>query len=250
MSKQILTNVRIFAGATDLTSASNRVEITPQVDTKDTTNFGSVDANGTLWRELLSSLGSANIAAGGQWEALDGSKVDDDQWANFGGVGPWSFSGPSGLVAEGSLAYIINAVRTSYAVFDAVGEVAPWQASAASTSGYARGAYLLAPGTARTATGSGSVVQLGAVPAGRSIWAALHVLSATGTTPSITVTLQSATTLGFGSPTTRATFSAQTARGTAFLQTLGPITDQYWRMSYTISGTTPSFLVAGSAGIG
>jgi hypothetical protein len=249
MPKQILTNVRIFSGAVDLTGAANRVEITPQVEVKDTTNFGSVDANGVLWADKIAALFSANIAAGGQWEALDASKVDDDQWANFGGIGPWSFSGPSGLVAEGSPAYLINAVRTSYTIFDAVGEVAPWQASALSTSGYVRGAYLLNPGTARTATGTGAVVQLPAVPAGDSMWAAIHVLSASGTTPAFTATLQSAALVGFGSPTTRATFTVANGRTSEFKQVAGPITDQFWRISYTVTGTTPSFLVASTAGV-
>lgn len=249
MGKAILTNVRIFAGACDLTSASNRVEIAAQVEPKDTTNFGSVDANGVLWKDNIAALFSAAITAGGQWEALDTSKVDDDAWANFGGIGPWSFSGPSGLITEGSLAYLANAVRTSYSLFGAVGDVAPWQASATSTSGYARGAFMLNPATARTATGAGGIVQLNAVPTGDSMWAGLHVLSVSGTTPSFTATLQSATTGGFGSPTTRATFTAATARYTEFQRVAGPVTDQFWRISYTISGTTPSFLVAATAGI-
>jgi hypothetical protein len=250
MGKAILTNVRIFAGAVDLTSVSNRVEITPQVDVKDTTNFGSVDTNGSIWKEQIVSLASASITAGGQWEALDSSKVDDDMWANFGGAGAWSFSGPTGLVTEGSLAYLVNAVRTSYNIFDAVGEVAPWQAAAVSSGGYARGVYLLNPGTARTATGTATIVQVGAVPAGRSMWAGLHVLSAAGTTPSFTAVLQSAAAVGFASPTTRATFTAATGRYTEFQRIAGPITDAFWRISYTISGTTPSFLVAATVGIG
>jgi hypothetical protein len=247
--KAILTNVRIFAGAVDLTSMTNKVEIAGQADVKDVTTFGSVDANGVLWKENMAGLFSASVTAGGFWEALDTSKVDDDAWANFGGVGPWSFSGPAGAATEGSLAYLINAVRTSYTIMGEVGEVAPWSAAAVSTSGYARGAFLSNPATPRTATGTAGIVQLGAVPAGDSMWVGLHVLSASGTTPSFTATLQSATVIGFGSPTTRATFSAATGRYTEYQRVIGPITDQFWRLSYTVSGTTPSFLVAATAGI-
>jgi hypothetical protein len=252
MSKTILTNVRVISGAVDLTGVANRLEITPAAEVKDVTNFGSVDANGTLWRENIVGLFSANVAAAGQWEALDASKVDDDAWANFGGAGPWSIFGGVGVpLAEGIPAYMINAVDTSYTIFDAVGEVAPWQAGAVSSGGFARGMLALNPASPRIATGTGAIVNAGAVPAGRNVYAALHVLSVAGTaTPTFTATLQSAALVGFGSPTTRATFTAATARGFELKIVPGAITDAFWRISYTISGTTPSFLVASTIGIG
>jgi len=250
MPKQLLTNVRIVAGACDLTAVSNRVAFEPNAEVKVATTFGSVDGNGTLWQENMAGLGSASVAAGGFWEANGANLVDDDMWANFGGNGPWSFSGPAGWPTEGSLAYLANMVRTSYAVLGPVGEIAPYEASAVSSGPYARGATLLNPGTARTATGTGTIVNLGAVPAGRSMYAALHVLSVAGTTPSFTAVLQSAALVGFGSPTTRATFTAATARGSEWKASAGPTTDAFWRISYTISGTTPSFLVLATAGIG
>lgn len=254
MPKAILTNVRLFAGAVDLTGVSNRIEVTPSADIKDATTFGSADpVTGLLWKENLSGLDAAQISASGFWEAGSGSLVDDDQWANFGGVGPWSvLPGPS---AEGSLAYIVNAVRTSYSIFDAPGEIAPFSAAAMSTGAFSRGGVLLAPGTARTATGTGTIVQLGAVPAGRAMRAALHVVSVAGTTPTFAAILQSAAAIGFASPTTRATFT--TVAGPAGNRTAefvasaaGPITDAFWRISYTITGTTPSFLALATAGIG
>jgi hypothetical protein len=54
----------------------------------------------------------------------------------------------------------------------------------------------------------------------------------------------------FGAPTPRLTFSASTAIGGQILRTDGtPITDTWWRMAWTISGTTPSFLFAAALGI-
>lgn len=253
MAKAILTNVRLFAGAVDLTAMNNRIEVDFVVDTKDVTNFGSVDANGVLWKEMLAGLFSGSLTASGFWEAGGGTFVDDDMWLNFGGVGPWS-AVPNTIV-EGQLAYLVNAVRTSYGLGDEVGEVIPFSSEAQCTGAFSRGAVLLSPSTPRTATGAGTVVQLGAVPAGKAMRAGLHVVSIAGTTPTLVATLQSATTLGFGSPTTRATFTTVNAaaggRTAEFIaSTTGPITDQYWRIAYTITGATPSYVALATAGIG
>jgi hypothetical protein len=254
MGKAILTNVRIFAGAVDITGQTNRLEVAAQSEIKNVTTFGSVDpATGQLWQDNLSGLDSASLQVGGFNEAGGGSFVDDDMWANFGGTGPWSIL--PGTSTDGSLAYLINAVRASYTLGDAVGEVYPFAAAASSTGPFARGAVLLNPGTARTATGTGGVVNIGAVPAGRAMRASLHVVSVAGTTPTFAAVLQSAALVGFGSPTTRATFA--TVNGPAGNRTAeyvasaaGPITDAFWRISYTITGTGPSFLALSVAGIG
>jgi hypothetical protein len=115
-----------------------------------------------------------------------------------------------------------------------------------------RGQIAHPPGTPRTADGTGPALTLGAVPAGKRLYAALHVLSASGTTPSLTARIESAATgdAGFTSPTTRLTFAAAAAPGGQILRTTGDaITDTRWRLAWTITGTTPSFLLAASAGI-
>ena len=92
-----------------------------------------------------------------------------------------------------------------------------------------------------TSTGSSAGAQLGAVSATQKVWAAVHFLTAGGTTPSITVKVQSDNNSGFTSPTDRITFTAATAKGAQFLSAAGAITDDYWRATWTVSGTSPSF---------
>lgn len=254
MGKAILTNCRIVAGAVDITGMSNRIDVQATGEAKDATTFGSADANGVLWKENLAGLQSAALSVGGFYEAGTGTFVDDETWAQFGGIGPWSII-PPGVLADGSLAYLINAVRTSYALGGEVGEIMPYSAGAASSGPFTRGAVLLNPTTPRTVSGAGGVVQLGAVPAGKAMRAALHVTSIAGTTPTFTAILQSAALVGFGSPTTRATFTvvngvAGTRTSELVASAAGPITDAFWRISYTITGTTPSYLVTATAGIG
>lgn len=244
MSKTILTNVRTFAVGVDLTSQSNKVELSAEVEDKDTTNYGSQG-----WKEVLGGIGSAEISAEGQWEAGDSTKVDDASWSTLGGVGPWSVSANT-AANVGDLAYFTSALRSDYKLFDAVGEVAPWTGTAKSSWPLVRGQFAHPPGTARTATGTGTGLNLGAVATNKRLYAALHVLSASGTTPSLTARVESSVDNTFASPTTRLTFTAATASGGQIQRTSGTaITDTWWRVAWTISGTTPSFLFVASLGI-
>jgi len=244
MGEFVLTDVRLFTGGADLTGHSNKVEISSEVEDKDTTNYASQG-----WKEILGGLASAEIAGGGQWEAGDPGLVDDHSWATLGGVGPWSI-GPRGA-AVGELAYFTRALRADYKLGDAVGEVAPWEGTAKSSWPLVRGQFAHPPGLARTASGFGTSVNLGAVPAGKRLYAALHVLSVAGTsTPTITARIQSDDNPGFSSATTRLTYAAATAVGGEILRTDGTaITDDWWQVAWVITGTTPSFMFATTLGI-
>jgi hypothetical protein len=247
VSKGILKNVRIFSGGCDLTGQSNKVDLAAEVEEKDVTNFGSVDVNGEVWKEVIAGLGSAKVTGGGQWEAGDTSKVDDDTWAALGGIGAFTVCPVDANI--GSLAWIVNAMRAHYQLFGGPGDVAPWALAMSSTWPMARGVSLHSPGTARTATGNATGVQQGAIPAGQSGYASLHVLSVAGTTPSLTVKVQSDDNSGFTSPTDQITFTAATLRGGQIGRVAGPITDDWWRVTWTITGTTPSFLFVVGFGI-
>jgi hypothetical protein len=113
-----------------------------------------------------------------------------------------------------------------------------------------RGQFAHPPGTARTATGTGTGLEVGAVAAGARLYAALHVLSVSGTTPSLTARVESSADNTFAAPTTRLTFAAATAAGGQALRTDGSaITDTWWRVAWTVTGTTPSFMFAATLGI-
>ena len=246
MSKTVLTNVRCFAVGADLTSNSNKIELSSEIEAKDSTNYGSQG-----WKEFVGGLGSAELSGEGQWEALDSTKVDDASWTQIGGVGPWSVSANNDA-SVGNLAYLMSALRSDYKLFGEVGEVAPWSGTAKSAWPLVRGQFAHPPGTARTATGTGTALQVGAVATNKRMYASLHVLSVAGTaTPTITARVESSVDNTFSAPTTRLTFTAATAVGGQILRTDGTaITDTWWRVAWTISGTTPSFLFAAALGIG
>jgi hypothetical protein len=243
MSKFVLTDVRLFAGGADLSGSTNKAEIAAEFEEKDSTNYRSGG-----YKEVLAGLASSSINAEGQWEAGDTSLVDDAAWAMLAGRTAWTVCPTDATV--GAVAYTSYFLTSSYKLGDQVGEIAPWTGKASGSWPLARGQVAHPPGTARTATGTGTGVQLGAVTAGKRLYASLHVLSAAGTTPSITARVESDDSGGFASPTTQLTFTAATARGGEILRTSGSaITDTWYRLAWTISGTSPSFLFAAALGI-
>ncbi|WP_047892152.1 hypothetical protein [Micromonospora sp. RV43] len=246
---EILKDVRLFNGGVDLTGRTNKVEPQAEAEERDVTTFGSYDpATDKVWKEVMAGTKSAKLTASGFWEAGDPSKVDDALWAALGGVGAWTAC-PRGA-AVGDTAYVMAAMQGQYQLLGGQGEVAPWAAAWSSTSPLARGVLLHPPGLARTATGSGTSVLHVAVPAGGELVAALHVLSVAGTgSPSLAVKIQSDDAAGFASPTDRVTFTTATAAGGEARRVGGANTDTYYRASWTITGTGPSFLFVVSLGV-
>lgn len=246
---KVLLNTRIFAGGLDLTSQSNSVAVEANIEKKDCTPFG-----GDGWREYKGGLKGGSIKASGFWEAGDPTKVDDYMWTTLGANGPWSVYESGGLSAAasaglGAPCYFSEGLHSSYKQGDKVGEVAPWAGEVETTSAMVRGLGLHPPGTARIVTGSATGVEHVAVPSTARLYAALHVFSATGTLPSITVKVQSDVDISFASPVDQITFTPFIAAGGEIKSVAGPITDTFYRVSFAITGTLPSFLFNVSLGV-
>ena len=146
---------------------------------------------------------------------------------------------PAGATV-GNIAYFTRGTLNGRTVLDgAVGDLATHSVTFAGNQPMVRG-VLDTVSTITTSSNSTGTL-LGAVSASQRVWAACHFLTAGGTTPSITVKIQSDDNSGFTSATDRVTFTAQTTKGAQFGSTVGAITDTYWRALWTVSGTTPSF---------
>lgn len=243
MPKFVLHNVRMFAGGADLTTVSNKVELTAEGEDKETTAFAPT---GGVWRESLTGIRSTSISASGQWEAGNAGNVDDNSFASLGNMAGVSVCPTT--AADGSLAWLSSYVRQNYMLGGAIGDVAPWSGNFNGAWPLVRGS-VLATSTARSATGTGTAFQLGAVPAGKSLYAAVHVMSVAGTTPSLTVKVQADNAVGFPSPIDALTFTAQNSIGGQIMRLPGPLADDWFRASWTITGTGPSFLFLVTAGI-
>jgi hypothetical protein len=246
MTKLVLLNSRVFVSGADLSGSGNKIEVSEEAEAKSVVNWRSGGAE-----EYIAGLTKVGISAEGQWEAGAAGNVDDSFWANRRVLEPWSI-GPTDAsdTGVGNLMYLTNALRTKMTHGGNLGDVASWNADAVGTWPLVRGVSAHQSGTPRTATGVGTALQLGAVAADQHLYANLHVLSISGTaTPTITMTVHSDNAVGFPSTTLRGSFAARTTVGGEPIRIAGPITDDWWRLSWTISGTSPSFLFLVSMGI-
>jgi len=241
---QVLFDARIYYASLDATGFSNKVDLAGSVEGLEKTTFGSQG-----WKERVGGLADTQASATMFWQPGDLSMPDDVLWAQLGAnAQPLTIGPTSGAV--GTLCYLTKTLQSSYKISGDVGKLVMAEAGWEGNQALARGQYFHPQGLPRTATGVGTGVQLGAVGAGQRLYANLHVFSIAGTaTPTITVKIQSSVDNTFAAPTDRILFAAATTLQGQCGSVLGAVTDTWWRASWFIGGTTPSFLFAVSAGI-
>lgn len=242
----VLLDVRTYVAGADLSGAGNKIEIKETAEVKKVTNWRSGGAE-----ENKAGLFSTDWMMEGHYEAGDASKPDDLFWATRRTLDPWTAAATADSdLNVGSVMWLNKVLRADASFGGPVGDVDGWSMSGKSTWPLVRGKCAHPSGVARSTTANGTSVQLGAVAAGKRLYANLHVIGATGTTPSATVKIQSDDNSGFTTPTDRLSFAAKTTTGGEALRTDGTaITDTYWRAQWTVSGTTPSFLFLVAFGI-
>lgn len=232
MSTFVLTDASVLLGGVGLTGKSNSISLTYEVETQDNTVFG----NDT--RTNAAGLFALSGEVGGFTDdSITGSTIFDAV-----GAGPSVFQ-VAAPGDDGTKGYAFKSMAAStQPLGGSVGEMAADSISLVGKSGapLVNGTILHAL-TARTATGTGTGRELGAVLSTESVYGALNITAASGTTPTLDVIVQSDDNSDFTTPTTRLTFSQQTAAGADWQSAAGAITDTHWRVSFTIGGTSPSF---------
>lgn len=238
MAEHVLTGGLILFDGLDLSNSLNQITLDHSAEAKDSTAIGHTT------RRRIGGLKESVLSAAGFFEAAE---PDASLFAAAGAsdkVITVSYSQTLGEVA-----YFLKALLGEYQPFGGgVGDLAGFQMNAGCSDGDLIRGRLMELGT-QTATGNGTGRQLGTVAAGQSIYAALHVLTVAGTTPSLVVKIQSDDNAGFISPVDRITFNSANAVGAQFGSQVGAIADDYWRAVWTIGGTGPSFRFAVALGI-
>ena len=243
MAAFVLDNAKLYVGGYDLSGDSHSINLVTSVEEKDSTTFGSAG-----YRSRLGGLRTFTLQGQGFVEYGVGEN-DAVLFANLGSTSSLLTVAADGGAA-GEIGYFGQALHGRYESFDAVGEIMPFTTDFAGSGSLIRGTILEDAGTARTSTGNGTARAIGAASASQKLYAGLHVLSVSGTTPVLTVKVQSDDASGFASPTDRVTFSAASAVGSQWATPVaGAIADTFYRVSWTISGTNPSFLFAVTVGI-
>ncbi len=241
MGTHVLTDPSIWVHDIAIHDVAHTVQLATSREAKDKTVFGHTA------RAYKPGLFTAGVSATGY---ADMTTYDSAVYAihNNGTTTPISVAGTS---ADGDTAYTLRGLNASLQPLGGqVGDMSALQLEAVGRGGVrpVRGT-ILHPETARTSTGTGTGRQLGAVAAGSTVYGALHVFAASGTSPTLDVVVQSDDNAGFTSPTTRLTFTQATGTTAEWQSADGAITDDYWRVSYTITGTSPSFTFAVVVGI-
>ena len=233
------TNIRTLAGGYELTSLTQEAKVSIERVALDVTTMASGG-----WEASIAGLERIKANITGFWDA---NATDGLQYDAIGAASQDLMILPTGG-ADAESGFIASGMRGTYEVGGKVGDAAPFATEWVGNGIAGRGTVL--KNGAITSTSTGTIMQLGAITAAQTGVFQLQVTAITGTaTPTITVIVQSAVLVGFGSPTTRASFTARTTVGSQTISLAGPVTDQFWRVSYTVSGTTPSLTTAVVAGI-
>jgi len=184
-------------------------------------------------------LKNVQVNGGGHWEAGT-DLIDPTIFSKVGSSGQVLAISPDGG-GEGEVCYFFKPVVGQYAPGGSIGEILPFAVTAQGQHNLVRGT-VMQNGSETTST-SGTARQLGAVAAGQKLYAAIHVFSASGTSPTLDVTVRSDDNAGMTSATTRITFNQATGRTAEWATPVnGAITDDYWDVSWTIGGTgSPEF---------
>ena len=240
MAIQVLKNCKAYLDGYDLTGNSNKVELNYSADSLDNTTFNATT------KSRQAGLKNVEVNLEGFWEAGVG-KIDAAMGANLdagGLVGKIITLCPTGGAANEPFFSFEN-IFGEFQLGAQVGELLPfsYNGGGSDSEGLIKGTVL--ENAAKTATAAGTGRQLGAVAEGQYVYAVMHVLAVSGTNPTLDMIIQSDDNSGFTSPTTKITFAQVTDVGAWWAtRVAGPITDDYFRCSYTIGGTDdPSFTV-------
>lgn len=240
-----LTDAVIWLGQYDLSSDHNKISLDQSAEPLKATTFGPT----TTTHSHVAGLKSASISGSGML-AYGANSIEDALRSRFTlSDAPHTFMARGADVGE--LAWFLKSLQTEYTPMG--GEVGGLHLfnvkSVPSRSPLVRGQLVVAKLARTTSSNSGTPVQLGAVSSAQRLYAALHVFAASGTTPSLTVTVKSDSSVAFASPVTQITFATTSVASSEFKSVAGPITDDWWRVDWTIAGTTPSFTFAVVLGI-
>lgn len=243
MASSALIDCKLYVASFDLSGDMNALSLTYAAEMRDGTAFGNTTR--------INKAGLKSIVAQheGLWDSDGTDEPDDVFFSRIGTANvPVTISPQTG--ADGEVAYMFRAAHSEYAPGASVGELFAFSVSMEGDDGapLVRG-MILQPATAKTATGTGTARQLGAVSATQKLYGALHVIAASGTAPTLDVVVASDNAVGFPSPASQLTFAQRTAIGSEWKTASGAITDDWFRVSFTIGGTNPSFTFVVAVGI-
>lgn len=231
--KDVALDRLVYVDGLDLTCAANQCDWTEEVDSLDSTTYCDGDTRTYipgLRKSSVAFMGLFTEAAMPQRDLL-GTTVVLTSTANPGTAGSPSFMA-SGLEAKWGLDSNIGQIIKTTATFDGQGALGVTQGK------------LILPSTVISAGASTAGVQIvGGVASLGHLVGTLHCFAVSGG-PTVTAIIESGSSGAFSSPTTVATFVDVTASGAQKVSVAGPITDTWFRLTYTISAGSATIAAA------
>lgn len=243
MSKVHGKETKVLANEFDLSSYLNNTDMTWDVDTPESTVYGSDD------RTYVTGLRSGSMSFSGFWDASSSLAIDEVIPPDMGATAAVLVSyGPDGLT-HGDIVYSVQSRHTNYSIGSPVDGIATVTLDVQGTDRLSRGVSLHDL-TAVVSSAGHTAYNLGANTSGGGI-AYLHVTAITlASTESLVVAVQDSATSTAGSWTDLIAFTAITcSEPTAERKTVTGNVDQYVRSEWEFltssdNANTATFTVA------
>jgi len=234
MSSLVLTNAEIYLGGYRISGVSNSISLEYSSEVLDDSIFG------TVFRQRIGGAKSVAFGAEGRFSPLfDGDLLDAMLLQDL----PVTVM-PETAVSGGTCFSTLLQLGEYTPLGGAYGEFAKFSISGEGGQGVPLLPGIVGKAGTESVSGVGAGVQLGAVGSGQSLYSCVHLVVAGGTSPSLTVQIESDSDNTFASPIVRGT-ATNTSVTAELLQIDGPISDTWYRVRWTLTGTTAvvNFLV-------
>lgn len=239
-NKQLIAGTRVLIGAYEPTSRVNSLDYPISTNPQDSTTLASAA------KDHEYGVPSVEMRLSG-FQDVGGAAQVDDYLSSLRRTRNVIVSVCETPGADGDIVYAARKQITRYSPHaGAVAQMLGFAVSARTTGGdgVVRGTIMVEG--LKTATGNGTIRQLGAVPTDGTLYAWIHALAFVGAAPTLNVKVTSDNSATFaGTPEDRITFAQLTAAGSAWGSDAGAHADDYYRVEYTLGGTITSatFLV-------
>lgn len=241
MGAYVMTGAQLLLGSTDISAFTGEFTTEVSAVMVERNNMAALGYGVVIPAAVSGMMGFRGYAdyASGAVSSVFGSAAKGQQTAAT--IIP--IPNPAVAIAAGDAAMFTRGVLTrNQMAAGGIGAATTYSIDLTSDSAEIDGVVAATLASRTTAGLTGTSLQLGAVPTGKRLWAALHVTAVTGT--NLVVTIESDNATGFPSPATQITFSTMSATGWQFAYVDGPITDDWFRAKATIATGTFTFAVA------
>ena len=232
MTERILKDAKSLLDGRDISGILNNIALGIDMGTEDVSVFGDDTIRN------LATIRGHSLTQSGFWDA-DADKDFFDNIDQFTAGALFSATGMTG--ALGDIVYFAEVNVSGVTPGANHGEVFKFSLDMVPRTDLFRGTLM--ENQAVTVTGDGTIRELVAVAAGQRLVGQIHVVAASGSSPTLDVLIQSDDLVGFGTPLTRLTFPQFTAVGANQQILAGPVTDTFYRATFTVGGGSPSFTV-------